>query len=169
MLTPENFINEFKRFARLTQDTNLTYCQNLDIRSIEFGFRDFYQLQHEFPNLNSKQAWAISSRLMRRLCAIVEPDSNKVFYIFTIEKARPSHCSYHSMWAGDDKDGREVRVPRRVYFKRLEYPFPVYVIENEDQFSAWRCDWFGTAYLSPEIAEKYFISAFLHRARVVTG
>jgi hypothetical protein len=71
-----------------------------------------------------------------------------------------------SSWIGWDKNGDEVRVPRRldgagtVPSLRSQSESPIYVIERDTELLAWRAHWGSTAIVPEDLAKEHFGSLF---------
>jgi hypothetical protein len=163
-----NCINDLKHLTRLTQDEGLTYCQNLDLNSRDIGFNSFHHLRQSLPNFTDDHIGNISTKLMRRACAVALPAPQKPYYLFV---AQPElRMRFFSHWIGWDKRGQEVRTPSHAVFKRGgELSNPVYIIETDRQLVAWRNKWHGVAYVSAEPAHEHFKEAFARKAAIVEG
>jgi hypothetical protein len=166
-------LNDLKHLVRQSQDDGMTYCQRLDHHSRQIGYTDFHHLQKALSNLSDNQIGNISTRLMRLACCKALPKPNKSYYEFIAQHER--RMRFYSSWAGWDKRGQEVRVPRgldgyhTVPRLRELLTAPVYVIETDRQLVAWRNKWCGMAYIPASLAREHMKEAFARYEAVVKG
>jgi hypothetical protein len=162
MSTAVDCISDLKYLARAHEDGELTYKQLLDRQSRQLHFNNFHHFQRVLQNLTDEEIGKISSSLMRRACAKVLPKRNCAYFEFIAE--REGGMSYYSYWKGWGERGQEIRVPRPligfVSVPRLRErgTTPVFVVETERQLSAWKNEWYGTAYVSSTLARKHLKS-----------
>ncbi len=174
MLSNKECVDYLKGLAKVLDYENKTHCQKLDICSREFGFNNFYDFKHNLPNLSSTRGEEITCKLMQRYCQIALPNPNIDYYAFTVYKSDFRQVSYFSHWIGWDKRGKEVREPSLINAELMvnslrnssRFTDPVYIVENEREFSIWRLSWYGTAFIPKDLAEENFRSCFDKEWRV---
>ena len=160
-------LDSVKYLARTSRIEEKTYCQRLDLISNELGFEGFHQFRTSFTKIPPDRAGRISIRLMRLYCKAAMPQAKKPYVEFySIQTLEGTYTKFYSRWAGYDKLGREVRVPRildglaSIERVRNRAPGPVYVIENIRQLAVWQNIWYGTAYIREDVAREAFESQF---------
>ncbi|HEJ4043551.1 hypothetical protein LER27_13895 [Pseudomonas aeruginosa] len=168
-----NCINDLKYLARQFKDDGMTYCQRLDHLSRKIGFNNRHHIEKVLSNLTDDQIGKISTKLMRLACAKALPKPNRAYFEFIAQRGR--NMRFYSSWAGWDKRGQEVRVPRgldgfySVPRLREQLTAPVYVIETDRQLVAWRNKWHGMAYVPAALAREHMKEAFARYEAVVKG
>lgn len=165
MFTFKDVIDQFKcSTLTSTTESELRHCQILDLRAKSLGFRDYFDLRSQLKDAPSADLERVSLKLMRGICATRVPPTEEFAY-FELQLL-PTGMGYYSQWIGWDKYGNEVRVPRPLSAKtsvtklRNLASSPVYVIESEPEFFAWRTMWKSTAYVREDIARVRLPSLF---------
>lgn len=171
MFAYQECIGALKSLARSSQDQDTTYCQQLDLYSRKFGFNSFGDFKKALANQPTDRLGKVSLKLMRLYCQVATPSLNTDYYEF-YSTGDWSSISYYSSWIGWDKTGREVRVPRpldgqeSIDGMREFSDNPIYVVENDKQFLAWRYKWHGAAMVPGDLAKSHFLSLFDQRRSV---
>lgn len=166
-------LNDLKHLTRQSHDDGMSYCQRLDHYSRQLGYNSLHHFRKTLPNLSDDQIGNFSTKIMRLACSKALPNPNKPYFEFVAEQGR--RMRFYSEWAGWDKRGQEVRVPRdlngaySVPRLREQLEVPVYVIETDRQLVAWRHRWYGMAYVSEALAREHMKEAFARYEAVFDG
>lgn len=165
--------NDLKYLSYQFKDDGMTHCQRLDHLCRTLGFNNRHHFEQKIAELPDAQIGKYSTKLMRQACARVLPKPNVAYYEFISQRER--RMRFYSLWAGWDKRGQEVRIPRgldgafAVPRLRERLDAPVYVIETDRQLVAWRSKWHGMAYVPAALAREHMKEAFARRESVVKG
>lgn len=144
--------------------TGRSHCQRVERQARLLGFQSYYHFQQTLRQLPPDTFAGLSLRLMRRICEMRLPRRADYAYFEFIPL--PKGVGYYSQWAGWDKEGNEVRVPRplagisSVQGMRTATGAPIYVVESEQELAAWQEVWKSTAYIPEKLARKSFSKYF---------
>lgn len=150
----------------------LTHCQMLNAKAHELGFQNYHHLRESLRNIPNDEFGPVSLGLMRRLCQSRLPSLDCPYYELHAHPNGRGGIGFYSRWAGWDKYGEEVRVPRpldgraTVPALRKTADHPIYVIEAETELWAWKFRWGATAYVPESLAKHSFGSIFRTEGRV---
>ncbi len=141
-----------------------SHCKLLEEYAKGLGFQSYHHFLHSLRNLPDERFGGVSLRLMREICVKRLPSLDCAYYEF--QSFAFDEVAFYSRWAGWDKHGDEVRVPRALKGKptatgmRKLAQYPVYVVESSRELLAWRYHWKSTALIPEELAREFFAFAF---------
>jgi hypothetical protein len=150
----------------------LSHCQMLNAKSQELGFQSYHHLREGLKGLPDDQFGPVSIGLMRRLCETKLPSQDCPYYEFYTWPNKHGEISFYSEWAGWDKYGEEVRVPRpldgreSVLGLRKIEERPIYVVETEIEVLLWQFRWGAIGYVPEALARLFFGSTFNKERRI---
>ena len=160
----QEVVDAFKDLAADDPSPEKTHCQLLEKYARELGFQSYYHFIHSLKNLPNEQFGSVSLKLMREICVKKSPSLDEAYFEF--QAFSNQKISFYSSWAGWDKYGDEVRVPRALLgvetatgLRELA-PYPVYVVESIRELLAWRYHWRSTALIPEKLAKEFFAFAF---------
>lgn len=142
----------------------LGHCQRLNFQAQSLGYNDYHHVLRLFKKPTESTLNSLPIRLLKRVCAQQLPSRRDCAYVELY--ALGSKIGFYSYWIGWDKNGDEVREPRRldgqgtVTGLRSQSESPIYVIERDTELLAWRADWGSTAIVPEDLAKQHFASLF---------
>jgi hypothetical protein len=173
MLDSKLLISAFKSLAiSEPAPPELGYCQRLKFQAQRLGYNDYHHVLRLFKRPTESTLNSLPIRLLKRVCAQQLPSRSDCAYVELY--ALGSKIGFYSSWIGWDKNGDEVRVPRRLDGPgtaaglRSQSESPIYVIERDTELLAWRADWGSTAIVPEDLAKEHFRSLFDRRHLVAS-
>jgi hypothetical protein len=164
MFDSQLLISAFKSLAAEAAPPDLGHCQRLNFQARRLGYNDYHHVLRLFKKPTENTLQSLPVRLLQRICAKQLPTRSDCAYVELYALGRK--VGFYSSWIGWDKDGDEVRVPRRldglasVSGLRGQSESPIYVIERDTELLAWRADWRSTAIVPEDLARAHFGSLF---------
>ncbi|UOD31634.1 hypothetical protein INH39_08105 [Massilia violaceinigra] len=160
----QEVVDALKAAAANDPHQDISYCRLLNMHAQAWGYQSYNHFLHSLRNLPSEQFGKVSLKLMRLNCMRKLPSLDVPYFEF--QAYSPNQISFYSEWAGWDKRGDEVRVPRKLCGRetatglRKLAPYPVYVVESLRELLAWRYNWHSTALIPEKLAKEFFAFAF---------
>lgn len=166
----QDVVNAVKDLAANDPAPHQSHCRLLEKYAKELGFQSYHHFIQSLRHLPPEQFPNVSLRLMRDICMKKIPSLDEPYFEFQAYSA--GKVGFYSEWAGWDKFGNEVRVPRPLEgvdtangLRRLA-EYPVYVVESARELLAWRFSWRSTALVPQKLAKEFFAFAFERRCLV---
>lgn len=160
----QEVVDALKDLAANDPAPEQSHCQLLEKYAKAVGFQSYHHFVQSLKHLPNEQFANVSLKLMHQICMTRLPSVDGPYFEFQAYSS--NKVGFYSSWAGWDRHGDEVRVPRELHgpetaigLRKLA-PYPIYVVESSRELLAWRYSWRSTALLPEKLAREFFAFAF---------
>jgi len=170
MFQYDEILKAVKSLAANDPVAGFSHCQIQEIKVRQLGFQSAHHMRETLKHLNPASFPSVSVSLMRKICERRLPSLDCEYFEFMM--LPKGGVGFYSEWAGWDRFGDEVRVPRpldgipTVQGLRKLAKYPIYVVESQKELTAWRYNWQATALIPGQLARETFPLSFNKRLLV---
>jgi hypothetical protein len=164
MFQSQEIFDAVKSLAANDPINGFSHCQILEIKVRQLGFQSFHHMRETLKHLSPSVFSTVSISLMRKICEKRLPTLDCAYFEFMMLPKQG--VGFYSKWAGWDRHGDEVRVPRPLdgvptaQGLRKLADYPIYVLESSKEITAWRYNWKATALIPDSLARETFPLSF---------
>jgi hypothetical protein len=166
----QEVVDSLKGLASNDPTPGVSHCKLLETYAKTLGYQSYYHFVESLKHLPNEQFANVSLKLMRQICLKRIPSQDCAYFEF--QAFSSGKIGFYSAWAGWDKRGDEVRVPRElagpetaIGLRELA-TYPIYVVQSSNELLAWRYNWRSTALIPENLAKEFFAFAFNKRRLV---
>lgn len=167
MFKYDEILKAVKSLAANDPIGGFSHCQILEIKIRQLGFQSAHHMRETLKHLSPARFPSVSVSLMRKICERRLPSLDCEYFEFMM--LPKGGVGFYSEWAGWDRNGDEVRVPRPLdgisttQGLRKLAKYPIYVAESQKEVTAWRYNWQSTTLIPGQLARETFPLSFSKR------